>query len=224
MRGFKDLGIEYLFMECGGGAANWQTQMRGYAYLKKLWNVDLDANELLDEYIDFVYNIVADKMREFMKTFHDNYKAINDAGEREVYFTTRGSCEDVINNPIEMLLKALKITDEMYDIINKSKLSKAEKKEMIRRVAEVRMTPLKMIYNKFYDYYPNETKENRIKLRDEFIKTARLLDVPEETIASGGGWKFFTQYIPEMEENHGKYEEGKGKGAQHAAGYVPDDI
>ena len=123
-----------------------------------------------------------------------------------------------------MLLKALKITDEMYDIVNKSKLSKAEKKEMIRRIAEVRMTPLKMIYNKLYDYYPNETKENRIRLRDELIKTAKLLDIPEDRVYSGGGWKFFSQYIPEMEELHGNYEEGKKAGAQHDAGYVPDDV
>ena len=223
MRGFKDLGIEYLFMECGGGSGNWQTQMRGYAYLRKIWNVDLDANALLDEYIDLYYNIVGDKMREFIKLFHEHYKAINEAGEREVYFSTRASCEDVENNPIELLLRALEITDEMYAIVDAAPLDEAMKKDMIRRVAEVRMTPLKMIYNKFYDYYPNETKQTRIRLRDEFIKTARLVDVPDKFLHSGGGWRFFDQYIPEMEERHGKVEEGLSAGEAHKAGYIPEN-
>ena len=225
MRGFKDLGIEYLFMECGGGCANWQTQMRGYAYLKKLWNVDLDADALLNEYIDLYYNIVGDKMREFISLFHENYKAINEAGEREVVFGTRMSCEDVINNPIEMLERALQITDEMYDIVNKAALSEADRKDMIRRVAEVRMTPVKMIYNKFYDYYPNATKEERIAFREEFRKTALLLDTPERFLSSGGGWKLFTQYFPEMEDRFAPYEDGKQTlGEEHKAGYVPEGV
>ena len=85
------------------------------------------------------------------------------------------------------------------------------------------MNPLKMIYNKFYDYYPNETKENRIRLRDEFIKTARLVDVPDKFLHSGGGWRFFDQYIPEMEERHGQVEEGFAAGETHKAGYIPED-
>jgi hypothetical protein len=41
---------------------------------------------------------------------------------------------------------------------------------------------------------------------------------------SGGGWRFFDQYIPEMDEIHGNYESGKTANSQHEAGYVPDDI
>lgn len=224
MKGFKDLGIEYLFMECGGGSGNWQTQMRGYVYLKKLWDVNLDANDLLNEYIDLYYNVISDKMREFIALFHDNYRSINEAGEREVVFTIRGTCEDVENNPIEMLLRALAITDEMQEIVMKADMTDELRKDMLRRVAEVRMTPLKMIYNKFYEYYPNETKENRIALRDELIKTARLVDVPDKFLLSGAAWRMFDQYIPEMDERHGSYEEGKDAGEAHQAGYVPDDI
>lgn len=224
MRGFKDLGIEYLFMECGGGSGNWQTQMRGYVYLKKIWNVEVDANDLLNEYIDLYYNIVGDKVREFIALFHDNYRSINEAGEREVVFYIRGNCEDVENNPIEMLLRALEITDEMREIVMNADLSDELRKDMLRRVAEVRMTPLKMIYNKFYEYYPDETKENRLALRDELIKTARLVDVPDKFLLSGAAWRMFDQYIPEMDERHGSYEEGKEVGEAHQAGYVPDDV
>ena len=224
MRGFKDLGIEYLFMECGGGSGNWQTQMRGYVYLKKLWNVDLDAEALLNEYIDLYYNVVGSKVREFIQLFHNNYKAINEAGEREVEFTIRGSCEDVENNPIEMLLKGLSITDEMREIVMKADMSEELRTDMLRRVAEVRMTPLKMIYNKFYEYYPEETKENRIALKEELIQTAKLVDVPNKFLLSGAAWRFLEQYIPEMDERHGSYEEGRKVVDAHEVGYVPDDI
>ena len=135
----------------------------------------------------------------------------------------RTSSEDVENNPIEMLEGGLKLTDEMYELIEKSSYSPELKKDMIRRVAEVRMTPLKMIYNKFYDYYPNASKEQRIAMREEFIKTAKLVDIPEKNHMSGGGWRFFDQYIPEMDEIHGNYEAGLGVKEQHQAGYVPDD-
>lgn len=224
MRGFKDLGIEYLFMECGGGSGNWQTQMRGYVYLKKIWNVELDANDLLNEYIDLYYNIVGDKVREFIALFHDNYRSINEAGEREVVFGIRASCEDVENNPIEMLLRALVITDEMQEIVMNADMSDELRKDMLRRVAEVRMTPLKMIYNKFYDYFPHEFKEHRLALREELIKTARLVDVPDKFLLSGAAWRLFDQYIPEMDERHGNYEDGKEANEAHQAGYVPDDV
>lgn len=224
MRGFKDMGIQYLFMECGGGSGNWQTQMRGYVYLKKLWNVELDADALLNEYIDLYYNIVGDKVREFIALFHDNYRSINEAGEREVIFGTRNSNEDIENNPIEMLLQALAITDEMREIIAAANLFEEQRKDMLRRVAEVRMTPLKMIYHKFYDYYPEESKENRIALRDELIQTAKLVDVPNEFLLSGAGWRLLDQYIPEMDEIHGAYEEDRAKVEAHRAGYIPDDV
>jgi len=112
----------------------------------------------------------------------------------------------------------------MYDIVNSAELDDELRKDMIRRVAEVRMTPLKMIYNKFYDYYPNETKANRERLRDELIKTARLVDVPDKFLMSGGGWRFFDQYIPEMEERHGEIEKGKKASEAHQAGYIPEDV
>jgi len=211
MRGFKELGIEYLFMECGGGVGNWQTKMRGYAYLRKIWNVDLDANDLLNEYTDLYYNIVGDKMREFISLFHENYRAINESGQREVKFITRGSCGSVENNPIGMLLRGLEITDEMREIVAAADLTDEERKEMFRRVAEVRMTPLRMIYNRFYDYYPEESRENRIALRDELIRTARMLEVPEKFLHSGGGWRFFDQFIPELDERHGKYEASRAE-------------
>lgn len=224
MRGFKDMGIHYLFMECGGGSGNWQTQMRGYVYLRKLWDVELDANVLLNEYINLYYNIVGDKVREFMQLFHENYRLINEAGEREVIFSTRNTCENIENNPIEMLLRGLQITDEMREIVMAAEMSDELRKDMLRRVAEVRMTPLKMIYNKFYEYYPTETKENRIALRDELVKTACLVDVPNKFLYSGAGWRFLDQYIPEMDEIHGAYENGREALEAHKAGYIPDDV
>lgn len=224
MAGFKEMGIQYLFMECGGGSGNWQTQMRGYVYLHKLWNVELDADELLNEYIDLYYNVLADKMREFMAVFHENYRTINEAGEREVVFGTRDSNEDVENNPIEMLLRALEITDEMQAIVDAADFNEEMRKDMTRRVAEVRMTPLKMIYHKFYEYYPKETKEHRIALRNEFIRTAKLVDVPNEFLLSGACWRILDQYIPEMDEIHGAYEEGREAIEAHKAGYIPEGV
>ena len=224
IRGFKDMGISYLFMECAGGCGNWQTQMRGYVYLHKIWNADLDADALMNEYIDLYYNIIADKVREFIALFHDNYRSINEAGEREVEFKTFGSNEDVENNPIEMLLRALAITDEMREIIETADLSDELRKDMLRRVAEIRITPLKMIYNKFYEYYPEESKENRVALREEFLKTLWLMDIPRKFILSAGGWHLLDNWLPEMEEIFSAYEEGREAPETCNREYVPDDV
>ena len=223
MRGFKDMGIDYLFMEAGECNGIWQMKIKSYAYSKMMWDVSLDANALMDEFIDLYYGVCADKVREFIKLFHDTYTSIIEGG-REVYFCMRTSSEDVENNPIEMLEGGLKLTDEMYELIEKANYSPELKKDMIRRIAEIRMTPLKMIYNKYYDYYPNNTVEQRLAMKEEFIKTAKLVDIPERIHMSGGGWRFFDQYIPEMDEIHGNYESGKTANSQHEAGYVPDDI
>ena len=222
MRGFKKLGIEYLFMEGGECNGIWQMKIKAYVHSKMLWDVSLDANTLMDEFIDLYYGVCADKVRELISLFHNTYKSIIDGG-REVYFCMRTSSEDVENNPIEMLEGGLKLTDEMYELIEKSSYSPELKKDMIRRVAEVRMTPLKMIYNKFYDYYPNASKEERLAMREDFIKTAKLVDIPDMNHMSGGGWRLLDQYIPEMDEVHGNYEEGLEAKEQHQAGYVPDD-
>ena len=61
--------------------------MRSWVHLKKIWNIDLDANALIDEYIDLYYNIIGDKVREFIKTYHDHYKTLNEGeGEPKAYF------------------------------------------------------------------------------------------------------------------------------------------
>ena len=50
-----------------------------------------------------------------------------------------------------------------------------------------------------------------------------LVDVPDKFLRSGGGWRFFDQYIPEMEERHGKVEEGLVASEAHKAGYIPEN-
>ena len=223
MRGFKKLGIEYLFMNAGEANGIWQMKIRSYAYSKMIWDVNLDANELMDEFIKLYYGVCADKVKEFIKLFHDTYTSIIESG-REIVFILRGSNENVENNPIEMLLGGLKLTDEMYELIEKSNYTPELKKDMIRRVAEIRSTALKMIYNRFYDYYPNASKEQRIALRDEFIKTVKLIDIPDEIQQSGDGWRLLDQYIPEMEDAHGNYETGKAEKERLKISWVPDDI
>ena len=223
MRGFKDMGIEYLFVNAGEANGIWQMKIKSYAYSKMMWDVSLDANVLIDEFIDLYYGVCADKVREFIKLFHDTYTEQINAG-KDICFMLRGSSELVENNPLEMLEKGVRLTDEMYELIEKANYSPELKKDMIRRVAEIRSTPLKMIYNKFYDYYPNKTREERIALREEFIKTIKLIDIPDEIQQSGDGWRLLDQYIPEMDEIHGNFEEGKKAKDQHQASWVPDDI
>lgn len=225
MRFFKDLGVEYLFMEAGGGKANWQVHMKAYAYLKKIWNVDLDANELLKEYAKLYYGIVGDRVLEIISTFHDYYKTRNEGTKEEdqVFFWMRQNIEEASSTPIEVLNKVLTIIDEMVETVKASDLSDSEKTTLLERISEIKMTPTKMIYNKFYDYFPNATKEERLKARDAYIESARGTGYPDEELHSGARWRIIDQYIPEMEERHSKYEAGEREGT-NSKQMIPNDV
>ena len=221
---FKELGVEYLFMEAGGGPANWQIHMRAYAYLKKIWNADLDANELLKEYAKLYYGIVSDRVLEIIDLFHNYYKGRNEEGKgEEVFFWMRRNVEQASSTPIELLEKVLAIIDEMYQTVDNSNLSLEEKKVLRERISEIRMTPTKMICHNFYDYYPNATKEERIKACDEYVKSARATGYPDEKLFSGARWRIVDQYIPEIYAKHEKYENGEIEDTKSKQ-MIPNDV
>lgn len=225
MKFFKELGVEYLFMEAGGGKANWQIHMRAYAYLKKIWNVDLDANELLKEYANLYYGPVGDRVLEIIDLFHNYYKTRNEGTKEEdqVFFWMRQNIEKASSTPIELLERVLAITYEMDQTVDNSKLSKKEKKVLKQRISEVRMTPAKMICHNFYDYYPSATKEERIKACDLYVESARGTGYPDEELFSGSRWRIVDQYIPEIYEKHEKYERGERE-QTNSKQMIPNDV
>ena len=156
VEGFKNFGIEYLCMQGPHDShTNWQANIRAYVYRKMLWDCSLDAEALLNEYIDLYYGMAADSVRRVMEMFHENYRSLLEKGE-SLTFITRGTHTDAKYNPREMLEECISILEHAEDEVLCSKNSQKYKGELYERLEQVKATPLMLLVDHFDEYYPNQ--------------------------------------------------------------------
>lgn len=172
VRGFKDYGISYLCMQGTHDSTHiWHNKIRAYAYRKLMWNSKLDDNRLIDEFIDLYYGAAAESVKKVISLFHEHYKKLEEEG-KTVTCISFGSGEKAEANPTELLYEALKASDAGKQAINKTSLPDTTKTELIRRLEEVRLTPLMLLYDNYYFYYPSATKEEYEAVKKEFFDSA----------------------------------------------------
>ena len=173
VEGFIDYGIDYLCINAAYDTEYcWQNNMRGYAYHRLMWNPSLDAQELLEDYIDNYYGVAANSVREMMRLFHGQYQAIEKAG-LSVYAATWGSHTYTKNNPKEMLLSAVQALEEGETRIHESSLTLEEKNKLLKRLWCVKATPLNLLYLNFKDYYPEKSEAERLQAKERFVECAK---------------------------------------------------
>lgn len=192
IEGFKEYGIEYLCVQGPHDShANWQANMRAYVYRKLMWDSSLNAEVLLNEYIDLFYGMAADAVRRVMELFHENYRSLIDGG-KDVTFITRGTHTEAEMNPKEMLEECIAILERAEDDVLCSNASQKYKREMHERLEQVKATPLMLLVDHFEEYYPNEPVRRK-KYFHEYSKCVRegKLDT------SGERWSMF-QYLNEI--------------------------
>lgn len=162
LEGFLAFGIEYLCMQGPHDSCkNWQADLRGYVYRKMMWDMTLDADALMQEYIALYYGAGADAVREVMKLFHENYVFQYEKGER-VTFYTRGSHNEAKYNPEEMLLRCVKLLDNAKENIDGMHISARKKKAWKSRLERVKATPLMLLCENCGIYAPgDEERKNR---------------------------------------------------------------
>ncbi len=195
VRGFERLGVNYLMVnpayEC---INNWQCNMRGYVYYKLMWDASKRADELLKEYADLFYGAGSSAVLKMIEHFHTHYKAIVDGG-RELVFQTRGNHEETQYNSLTFLSQAIIIIENGEKAVRSTNLSEEEKEVYLKRLAQVKATPISMIFDRYEAYYPNNTEEERQKygnmLRDLFFYG----DMMDDCI--GERWTM-RQYFDEM--------------------------
>ena len=169
----------------------WQTNMRAYVYRKLMWDSSLNAEVLLNEYIDLFYGMAADAVRRVMELFHENYRSLIDGG-KDVTFITRGTHTEAEMNPKEMLEECIAILERAEDDVLCSNASQKYKREMHERLEQVKATPLMLLVDHFEEYYPNEPVRRK-KYFHEYSKCVRegKLDT------SGERWSML-QYLNEI--------------------------
>lgn len=177
VRGFKKRGITYL---CINGSYEtkriWQSNIRAYVYRKCMWDTTLDCNSLADEYVNLYYKEASGAVKAVMDLFHKNNVAMENA-EKRVTCENFGSAERENGNPKEMLYEAIRIIEDAEKKISSSTENESEKKELLRRLYEVKATPLMLLYDNYYFYYPDATDEEYHKAKKAFFDIAKLAGI-----------------------------------------------
>lgn len=173
VRGFKDYGISYLCMQGSHDSTHiWHNKIRAYAYRKLMWNAKLDDNRLIDEFIELYYGVAGDCVKKVISLFHEHYKKLEEEG-KTVTCISFGSNEKAEANPTELLYEVLKTVDAGKREICETALPDKAKKEFIRRLDEVRLTPLMLLYDNYYFYYPLATREEYEAVKKDFFDCAK---------------------------------------------------
>lgn len=176
VKGFKDYGITYLCMQGSNDSRkSWQCNIRAYAYRKLMSGCKKTADELIDEYIDGYYSVARDYVKKVIRIFSDNYrKKINEG--KDVRFETFGNFTNGENNPYEMLVRAINLLEQAENAV-KEKYDGAERETYLKRIAGVKCTPLDIMYLNYYSYFPEGSDEERAKVREAFVSTARYAEI-----------------------------------------------
>ena len=192
VEGFHDYGIEYLSMQGPHDSHNnWQANMRAYVYRKMLWDCTLNADALMNEYIDLYYGMAAGAVRRVMEIFHNNYLSFLEKGEK-VTFITRGTHTDAKYNPKEMLEECIAVLERAEDEALCSDLSQKHKNELFERLEQVKATPLMLLVDHFDEYYPGDTAR-----KEKYFHKYYKCVVDGKVDTSGERWSM-RQYLKEI--------------------------
>lgn len=136
-----------------------------------MWNSKLDDNRLIDEFIDLYYGEGANAVRTIISLFHKRFEKLEEEG-KTVFCGSFGSCEKPEANPPELLYEAIKAVEKGEQKISSASLPEKTKAEFIRRLEEVRLTPLMLLCDNYYFYYPSAPREEYEAARKDFFDCA----------------------------------------------------
>lgn len=195
VRGFRDLGIEYLCMQGSHDSlGNWQCNMRAYVYRKLMWDPSLAAEELLDEFIRLYYGPGAFAVSEMMRIFHENFLK----QKTEVVCKTFGSHAKAECNPLEMLETAIDVLEKGEKKVSSADLSAEEKDKYLFRLSQVKATPLMLLADHFREYLPHGDEDARVAACERFYIAAQCGGVD----MTGERWTL-AQYMEELRVSEG---------------------
>ena len=183
----KKLGVEYFIMLAAYNEPHdWQSDMKQYAWMKLLWNENLDVKELTEEYLNGYYRSAAKyvkKMIAILDKRYDEVVASLEVGHDEYNcYHEIGVPKNIDGALVESAISAIKEGEK--DVSEDITISEEEKNILLLRLARVKFTPLWMKLKYFKDFYPSASYDDEIKLAREVFDlrafTGRVLK--EETI------------------------------------------
>ncbi len=174
---------DYVLMQSAYNEINtWQNVIETYVASKMLWNPNLDAEVLKNDFIEHYYYGVDDLVKQFINNFDVKY-ALNFAGvgiqENKIPLSRIGDMDTLMDPDLysvnfwQTQLNLLDTADERIDTLN---VSLEEKNNLHKRIATIRLTPQYMIAMKYDSYYLNDVfgKNNFYK---QFFENCQTLGV-----------------------------------------------
>lgn len=172
VKSLHEYGIEYLLMQGSHDAPkNWQTDARSYVYDRLMWDLSLDQDALLKEYLDAYYGPASSYVSSFISLFHKHFVALFAEG-RDICLKTWGNENYPSVLPKEIVIEGLDILKAGKKAILASSLSDLRKETFVNRLSGVMATPLNTLYLNFDSYYPDGDSANKAAIKEEFISCA----------------------------------------------------
>jgi len=177
VRGMKKEGITYFCMQGPHDTRKiWQNEIRAYAYRKLFYGDERSAAELTEEFIDLYYGAGAESVKKLMNIFHTAYKEAEAAG-KVVTCGNFGTHERAEINPEKMLYSAVAAIERGEKTVKSAGESDDQTQKLLKRLAGVKATPLMLLYDNFYFYHPEGSKEEELKAKKAFFDTARFAEI-----------------------------------------------
>ncbi|MBQ4268751.1 MAG: DUF4838 domain-containing protein, partial [Clostridia bacterium] len=178
----KELGVEFVMLESSHNCVNdWQSYMKHYVWINKLWDITRDTQALKDEYIDNVYGIAAGGVREMMKLYEEYYEEI--LRKNPQLFLELGPYKEI--GTVEyiepsLMERAIAIIEREEKRVQAEILDKDERARLLKRLAGVKLTPLWMKlkhYDALYAPSAKDAQAEKYALGVEVLNLARLAGV-----------------------------------------------
>lgn len=157
----KNLGVEFVMLEASHNCINdWQSYMKHYVWINKLWDIHKDTQALKEEYIDAYYKIAANGVREMMRLYETYYEDI--LAKNPHLFLELGPYKEIgTAEYIEPSLmdRAMKIIEREEERVEREIADPLEKQKLMKRLAGVKLTPMFMKLKHFDKLYAQNCKD-----------------------------------------------------------------
>ena len=176
VRGMYNFGtINALIQGPHNGDGDWQGYMRGYIYRNLLWDMDLDAWELALEFIDLYFGeSAAPYVKEFVRSYEMNYKIGREKYPDYKIYTLQNDYVDPNKGMINLtfLESMLDLVEQATAAIETNESYTYEQRQAyLKRIAQVKCTPLGTIWKNYYSFYPLAEDTDWKKFLGEFFDT-----------------------------------------------------
>lgn len=158
---FAGVGVRYCMQQgCYLEQNVWQENMKHYIASKLYWNLDLNVEELAKEFVTLYYGPAAEKVWEFINLMENHYAYLASLKG----FAIDVTASTLIYNNFEYMPKGFLqtcvsiIEEGEKAITSASDITETERAEYLKRIANVKCTPLTYIVTDYDNYFADRTE------------------------------------------------------------------